>query len=120
MHGHCCSLLLTRNGLTAPAACTGAVVPAALGGVADDREEDVFEEGLLLDVLDLIDSRTSAACAATSKPLTRAVPPSAFSSVERIFTTVVLPALFEPSNAKKLPLGTSKSTPRCPAACAVT
>ena len=51
----------------------------------------------------LIDSRTSAACVATSKPLTLAVPASALSSVDRIFTTVVLPAPFEPSRAKMLP-----------------
>ena len=60
----------------------------------------------------LMDSRTSAACVATSKPLTRAVPVSALSSVDRIFTTVVLPAPFEPSRAKMLPRATSKSTPR--------
>ena len=34
------------------------------------------------------------------------------SSVDRIFTTVVLPAPFEPSRAKMLPRATSKSTPR--------
>ena len=60
----------------------------------------------------LIDSRTSAGCVATSKPLTVAVPASAFSSVDRIFTTVVLPAPLEPSRAKMLPRATSKSTPR--------
>ena len=60
----------------------------------------------------LMDSRTPAACAVTSKPLTRAVPASALSSVDRIFTTVVLPAPFEPSRAKILPRATSKSTPR--------
>ena len=60
----------------------------------------------------LMDSRTSAACVATSKPLTLAVPASALSSVDRIFTTVVLPAPFEPSRAKMLPRATSKSTPR--------
>ena len=60
----------------------------------------------------LMDSRTPAACVATSKPLTRAVPLSALSSVERIFTTVVLPAPFGPSSAKMLPRATSKSTPR--------
>ena len=51
----------------------------------------------------LMDSRTSAACVATSKPLTLAVPASALSSVDRIFTTVVLPAPFEPSRAKMCP-----------------
>ena len=51
----------------------------------------------------LIDSRTSPGFAATSKPLTVAVPASAFSSVERIRTSVVLPAPFEPSSAKMLP-----------------
>ena len=60
----------------------------------------------------LIDSRTSAASVATSKPLTLTVPASALSSVDRIFTTVVLPAPLEPSRAKMLPRGTSKSTPR--------
>ena len=60
----------------------------------------------------LMDSRTSAACVTTSKPLTRAVPASALSSVDRIFTIVVLPAPFEPSRAKMLPRATSKSTPR--------
>ena len=60
----------------------------------------------------LIDSRTSAACVATSKPLTPTVPASALSSVDRIFTTVVLPAPLEPSRAKMLPRATSRSTPR--------
>ena len=60
----------------------------------------------------LMDSRTCAPCAATSKPLTVAVPASALSSVDRIFTTVVLPAPLEPSRAKMLPRATSKSTPR--------
>ena len=60
----------------------------------------------------LIDSRTLAACVATSKPLTPAVPASAFSSVDRIFTTVVLPAPLDPSSAKMLPRATSRSTPR--------
>src|SRR5690606_1909008 len=60
----------------------------------------------------LMDSRTSRARAATSKPLTLAVPASALSSVDRILTTVVLPAPFEPSRAKMLPRSTSKSTPR--------
>jgi hypothetical protein len=32
--------------------------------------------------------------------------------VDTIFTTVVLPAPFEPSRAKMLPRATSKSTPR--------
>jgi hypothetical protein len=41
-----------------------------------------------------------------------AAPASALSSVDRILTTVVLPAPFEPSNAKMLPGFTSKSTPR--------
>ena len=65
----------------------------------------------------LMDSRTSAACVATSKPLTLAVPASALSSVDRIFTTVVLPAPFEPSRAKMLPRATSKSTPRSTSSC---
>ena len=60
----------------------------------------------------LIDSRTSPGFAATSKPWTVAVPASAFSSVDRIRTSVVLPAPFEPSSAKMLPALTSKSTPR--------
>ena len=60
----------------------------------------------------LMESRTSAGCAATSKPATLAVPASALSSVARIFTSVVLPAPLEPSRAKMLPRATSKSTPR--------
>ena len=60
----------------------------------------------------LMDSRTCAPCAATSKPLTVAVPASCLSSVERMFRTVVLPAPLEPSRAKMLPRATSKSTPR--------
>jgi hypothetical protein len=60
----------------------------------------------------LIDSRTPAASVATSKPLTPTVPASALSSVDRIFTTVVLPAPLEPSRAKMLPRATSRSTPR--------
>ena len=60
----------------------------------------------------LMDSRTFAGCVATSKPATVAVPASALSSVDRIFTTVVLPAPLEPSRAKMLPRATSKSTPR--------
>ncbi len=60
----------------------------------------------------LMDSRTSAGCVATSKPSTVAVPASGLSSVERIFTAVVLPAPLEPSRAKMLPALTSKSTPR--------
>jgi len=50
--------------------------------------------------------------AATSKPLTLAVPASDLSSVDRIFSKVVLPAPLEPSKAKMLPRATSKSTPR--------
>ena len=60
----------------------------------------------------LMDSRTFAGCVATSKPSTVAVPASGLSSVDRIFTTVVLPAPLEPSRAKMLPRATSKSTPR--------
>ena len=60
----------------------------------------------------LIDSRTSAADVATSKPLTPAWPASARSSVARMRMTVVLPAPLEPSRAKMLPGSTSKSTPR--------
>ena len=60
----------------------------------------------------LIDSRTLPACLATSKPLTVALPASALSRVDRIFTTVVLPAPLEPSRAKMLPAATSRSTPR--------
>jgi hypothetical protein len=42
----------------------------------------------------------------------RRMPPECVdSSVDRIFTTVVLPAPFEPSRAKMLPRSTSKSTP---------
>ena len=51
----------------------------------------------------LMDSRTFAACVATSKALTLAVPASALSRVDRIFTTVVLPAPFEPSSARCCP-----------------
>ena len=60
----------------------------------------------------LIDSRTCADCVATSKPPTLAVPASALSRVDRMRTIVVLPAPLEPSNAKMLPRGTEKSTPR--------
>ena len=60
----------------------------------------------------LMDCRTSAGCVAMSKPATVAVPSSGLSSVERIFTTVVLPAPLEPSKAKMVPPATSKSTPR--------
>ena len=60
----------------------------------------------------LMDCRTSAGRVTTSKPLTRTVPASALSSVDRIFTTVVLPAPLEPSRAKMLPRATAKSTPR--------
>ena len=59
-----------------------------------------------------MDSRTSAAWVATSNALTLAVPASALSNVDRILTTVVLPAPFEPSRAKMLPRDTSKFTPR--------
>ena len=59
-----------------------------------------------------MDSRTSAGCVATSKPLTRGGSRVGLSSVDRIFTTVVLPAPLEPSRAKMLPLATSNSTPR--------
>ena len=44
MRGHRCSLLLVQPGVR---------TVSAFAGVADDREEDVFEGGLLLDVLDL-------------------------------------------------------------------
>ena len=44
-----------------------------------------------------------AGFAATSKPSTVAVPASGLSSVERIRTSVVLPAPLEPSSAKMLP-----------------
>ena len=60
----------------------------------------------------LIDSRTFAGWSATPKPATVAVPASGLSSVDRIFTTVVLPAPLAPSRAKMLPRATSKSTPR--------
>ena len=59
----------------------------------------------------LIDSRTRAGCDTTSNPLTLAVPASGLSRVVRALTIVVLPAPLEPSNAKMLPLATSKSTP---------
>ncbi|ROO86753.1 hypothetical protein EDD29_4332 [Actinocorallia herbida] len=60
----------------------------------------------------LMDARTSAGRAAMSKPATAAVPASGSSSVDRMRTTVVLPAPLEPSRAKMLPGATSKSTPR--------
>jgi hypothetical protein len=59
----------------------------------------------------LIDARTRAAWDTASNPLTLAVPSSGLSRVARIRTIVVLPAPLEPSNAKMLPLATSKSTP---------
>src|SRR3954452_25218909 len=45
------------------------------------------------------------------------VPQSAFSSVDRIRTAVVLPAPLEPRRAKMLPRATSKSTPRRTCSC---
>ena len=60
----------------------------------------------------LMDSRTSAGCGGDVEAVDLAVPASALSSVDRIFTTVVLPAPLEPSRAKMLPRATSKSTPR--------
>ena len=53
----------------------------------------------------LIRLRTSLRCARTSKPATRASPPSASSSVARIRTVVVFPAPFGPSSAKTRPAG---------------
>src|SRR2546429_588252 len=58
-----------------------------------------------------MDSRTSAGCVATSKPATVAVPASGLSSVDRIFTTVVLPAPFGPGRAKIVPSVTVRSIP---------
>jgi hypothetical protein len=49
---------------------------------------------------------------ATLYPCTQAVPPSALSNVDKIFTTVVLPAPLEPSRAKMVPEATLKSMPR--------
>src|SRR5690348_6735936 len=46
-----------------------------------------------------------------SCPATRAVPPSAFSSVVSTFTAVVFPAPFGPSREKTVPAGTSRSMP---------
>jgi hypothetical protein len=64
-----------------------------------------------------MDPRTSAGWVATSKPLTLAVPVSALSRVDKMFTTVVLPAPLAPSRAKILPGATSKSTPRSTSSC---
>ena len=47
----------------------------------------------------LMDSRTFAGRVATSKPSTAAVPASGVCSVDRILTTVVLPAPLEPCSA---------------------
>ena len=59
----------------------------------------------------LIDSRTSPGWAATSKPWTVAVTASTSFSTGSA-PAWVLPAPFEPSNAKMLPALTSKLTPR--------
>jgi hypothetical protein len=59
----------------------------------------------------LMDSLTFAGCVLTSNLSTAPVPESGLSSVDRILTTVVLPALLEPNRAKMLPRATSKSTP---------
>jgi hypothetical protein len=58
-----------------------------------------------------IAARTASGSRAGSWPATRALPPSAATRVERMLTTVVLPAPFGPSRAKIEPAGTSRSMP---------
>ena len=58
-----------------------------------------------------ISRRTACGSRATSWPRTRAVPPSAGSSVARIETVVVLPAPLGPSSAVTVPAGTVRSRP---------
>ena len=50
--------------------------------------------------------RTRLRCRRTSKPATVAVPASALTNVDKIFTIVVLPAPFGPSSANTLPEST--------------
>src|SRR5690606_14357077 len=59
-----------------------------------------------------IDSRTRPGWSTTSCPCTLAVPASGATSVDRIRTSVVLPAPLEPRSATMLPGATSRSTPR--------
>src|SRR4051794_30160729 len=56
-------------------------------------------------------ARTPSGDVATSWPATWACPPSAVTSVERIFTAVVLPAPFGPSSANTDPAGIRRSMP---------
>ena len=58
----------------------------------------------------LIWRRTASGAVRTSYPATIAVPRSGASSVDRILTSVVLPAPFGPSSAWTVPGGTSRST----------
>ena len=55
--------------------------------------------------------RTPAGLRSTSTPTTSAEPSSGCSRVERIRTTVVLPAPFGPSRPSTVPVGTEMSTP---------
>ena len=57
-------------------------------------------------------ARSAAACLTTSRPTTRACPPSGCSSVDRMRTAVVLPAPFGPSSPRTVPVGALKSTPQ--------
>src|SRR5580704_17825013 len=59
-----------------------------------------------------INRRTAAASRTTSRPSTRARPPSGSSSVVRIRTAVVLPAPFGPRTPSTVPRGTDRSMPR--------
>ena len=58
-----------------------------------------------------IERRTRAACVATSKPATRAEPPSARASVVSTLTAVDLPAPFGPSRPKIVPGATANVSP---------
>jgi hypothetical protein len=93
------------------AALTGVAVLVVFAGVAGDREEDVLEGGLLLDVFDRGGrqqlSELGQGAVDDDPALVEDRDP-----VGELFGTVVLPAPLEPSRAKMLPRATSKSTPR--------
>ena len=55
--------------------------------------------------------RSSAASRSTSRPATRALPPSGRSSVVRMRTAVVLPAPLGPSRPSTVPVGARRSIP---------
>jgi hypothetical protein len=61
---------------------------------------------------DLRAQRSAAASRTTSRPATRALPPSGLSSVARIRTAVVFPAPFGPRSPSTLPGRAAKSMPQ--------